>query len=107
MRELWHCEMYGGSWHATLYHNGRKLFEQMFATESEANAALDNATAHICDQEEQMKTRMEQIEAKLRAAGAETIAQMLDALEDGELLARLGITDEDKEALEALHDKYN
>lgn len=56
-----------------------------------------------------MKNRMEQIEEMLRDAGANTDSDMLDALEDGALLAHLGITDGsewDVEDLEALHDKY-
>lgn len=43
MREVWHCEIYGGSWHATLSNNGRILHDHLYATEADANAALDNA----------------------------------------------------------------
>jgi len=50
-----------------------------------------------------MEKRLEQIEEILREAGAETSNDMVEALEDGELLARLGIAD--TEAVEALHDK--
>ena len=49
-----------------------------------------------------MKNRMEQIEKMLRDAGAKTPAAIVEALEDGALLARLGITDTD--AVEELHD---
>jgi hypothetical protein len=48
----------------------------------------------------------DQIDEMLRDAGAKTDSEMRKALEDGELLWHLGITDEDKEALEILHDKY-
>ena len=67
-----------------------------------------------------MEKRLEQIEELLRASGAFTTAQMIDALGDGELLARLGITDtgamldqlgvadtiENREAVEDLHARY-
>lgn len=61
IRELWHCEMYGGSWHAALYHNGRKLFDQLFTTKSEANAALGNAAEQYAShnkEEAQWRPRM-------------------------------------------------
>jgi len=51
-----------------------------------------------------MEKRLEQIEEILREAGAETSNDMVEALEDGELLARLGIAD--TEAVEELHARY-
>jgi len=52
-----------------------------------------------------MEKRIEQIEEMLRAAGADTSAAIVEALEDGALLARLGITDTD--AVEEMHAKYS
>jgi len=49
-----------------------------------------------------MKTKEEILEL-LRDAGASTRKEMMDALENGELMGKLGISDEDQEAVEELH----
>lgn len=51
-----------------------------------------------------MKKNAEQIIEMIREAGAEDDRALLTAMEDGEALVELGITDDDQESLEEAHD---
>ena len=77
---------------------------QSYCTQNEGDCGTCSLSNYGRDCQNNTIDRLGGIEAKLRAAGAQTSNDMINALEDGELLARLGITDTD--AVEELHARY-